>query len=126
MANNNSLTYLMSNAFNAFIKLVADFYSLMMTEAILARQSIKHIVLLLIILIPLLITFWFSLIGLFFIILQWFSFSWQFSILALSLFNLILLISVIYTLISLKNSLFFSETRHQLKKLIHSEENKSC
>lgn len=128
MAHNDniSLASLVNHTFHALVKLVTDLASLAISEAALAKQSIPYILLLLVFLLPLLITFWFSIMGLSFIVLRWLSFTWQFSFFILSAFNLIVLIGVIYLLITLKNNLFFSVTRKQIKKLMANEENIAC
>jgi len=123
---NNSLISLINNTLHTLAKLIADLASLAISEAALAKQSMTSILLLLVFLLPLLMIFWFSVIGTCFIGLQWLSVSWQLSFLILSVFNLIILISVIYLLISLKNNLFFNATRRQLKKLLANGDNTPC
>lgn len=115
-----------SKNFFIFTEIIRDVTYLAISEAKLAKQSVVYVLLLLVFLLPLLVFFWGSLIFSFFILLQWLSLSWQASFFILSFFNMIILVSVIYILLNLKNNFFFSATRRQLKNFISNERDTSC
>ena len=126
MSNDNNFFTSLDTTLHALAKLITAFTHLAAAEIALAKQSIPYILLLLVFLVPLLIVFWASVIGICFIGLQALSISWQLSFFILSIFNIIVLMAVIYLLIHFKNNLFFNATRRQLKKLLGDGDNTPC
>lgn len=126
MSDDNNFLTSVNHILHALAKLIAAFGNLAAAEVALAKQSIPYILLLFVFLVPLLIIFWVSVIGACFIGLQALSLTWQLSFFIVSIFNFVILISVIYLLIYFKNNLMFNATRRQLKKLLGKGDDTSC
>ncbi len=120
MAKNNNCSpiFLVNCVFHVVSKLTTDFANLAISDAALAKKSMSYVMLLFVFLFPLLTAFWFSMMGLFFILLRWLSFNWKISLLIVSVFNVATLVTVFFLLTVVKNNLFFNATRNRLKNLI--------
>ena len=124
--NNEGWVSTLNKSFFIFFDLLKNIANLAILEARLAKKSIGYILLLLVFLLPLLMVFWGSVIFSFFMLLRFLSVSWQVSFFILSIFNMIILVGVIFALLNLKNNLFFSITRKQLNNFSGSERDPLC
>jgi uncharacterized membrane protein YqjE len=116
MDNENELplSKILENIFRSFFKIFSDIGSLAKTEARLAKQSMISIFFLAIVLVTILTTTWVCLLALIVAYLIYLKLSLLFSLLVVTVLNILIVALICSVMLRLKNDLFFRATRKQL------------